>query len=143
MEYRSALRWPSKPALAQDISSRRNPIEGRRLQTMSPSEDRYRAPRLVAFLTVVLSQGAAHYVVDTENVSETGLCLCPKKLFPVGTHLHLAFGQPPDLPTMTARGIVRWNQGGKGVGVEFTLLSPDDHKALRKFVNSQSHGEKV
>ena len=110
---------------------------------MPTSEGRYHAPRLVAFLTVVLSQGATHYVVDTENVSETGLCLGPKKLFPVGTHLHLAFGQPPELPTMTARGIVRWYEGGKGVGVEFTSLSPDDHQALRRFVNSQSRSEQA
>ena len=135
---------PFRTALAQNISSRRDYIRGRRLETMPPSsEEQYHAPRLTAFLTVVLSHGAAHYVVDTENVSETGLCLCPKKLFPVGTHLHLAFGQPPELPTMTARGIVRWNQGGRGVGVEFTSLSPDDHQALRRFVNSQSHSEQA
>jgi hypothetical protein len=105
---------------------------------MPTIEKRERAPRLIAILTVALSQGTAHYVVDTENVSEAGLCLCPRNLFPVGTRLHLVFGQPPELPEMTAQGIVRWFEGGKGVGVEFTSISPDDHQALRRFVNSQS-----
>jgi hypothetical protein len=100
-----------------------------------------RAPRVVAILTVSLREGTAHYVVDTENLSETGLCLCPRKLFPAGTQLHLVFGQPPDLPALSARGIVRWSAGGKGVGVEFTSISAEDRQALTKFVNSQSRRE--
>lgn len=106
---------------------------------MPVREERKRAPRLMAILTVALSEGVAHYVVDTENLSETGLCLCPRKLFPVGTQLHLMFGQPPELPAVTAQGIVRWRDGGKGVGVEFTSISADDQQTLRRFVTSQSH----
>ena len=105
---------------------------------MSTSEERRRTPRLVAFLTVSLSEGTAHYVVDTENLSATGLCLCPKKLFPIGTHLHLVFGQPPELPTITAQGVVRWFDNDKGVGVEFTLITPEEQQALQRFVNSQT-----
>jgi hypothetical protein len=108
---------------------------------MPTIEKRERAPRLIAILTVALSEGTAHYVVDTENVSETGLCLCPRNLFPVGTQMHLVFGQPPELPAITAQGIVRWYEGAKGVGVEFTSISADDHQALRRFVNSQSRLE--
>jgi len=110
---------------------------------MPTIQERKRAPRLIAFLTVSLSEGAAHYVVDTENVSETGLCLCPKKLFPVGTHLHLVFGQPPELPSISAQGIVRWFEGGKGVGVEFSSISDGDRQALVKFIDSQPRGEQV
>ena len=110
---------------------------------MPTMQERQRAPRLIAFLTVALSQGPAHYVVDTENVSETGLCLCPKKLFPVGTQLHLVFGQPPDLPSISAQGIVRWFEGGKGVGVEFTSISADERQALVRFVNWQSSSEQA
>jgi hypothetical protein len=110
---------------------------------MPALEKRKRGPRLIALLTVALSEGAAHYVVDTENVSETGLCLCPKTLFPVGTQLHLVFGQPPELPAISAHGIVRWYEGGKGVGVEFTSISADDHQALRRFVESQSQREQA
>jgi hypothetical protein len=108
---------------------------------MPSTEERKRAPRIIAFLTVVLSEGTAHYVVDTENVSGTGLCLCPKQLFPVGTQLQLVFGRLPELPAITAQGIVRWHEGGKGVGVEFTSMSAEDRQALLKFVNSQSPGE--
>ena len=110
---------------------------------MPTIEERKRGPRLIAILTVALSQGTAHYVVDTENVSETGLCLCPKKLFPVGTQLHMVFGQPPELPAITAQGIVRWFEGGKGVGVEFTSIGPGDRQALQKFVNSHSSHEQA
>jgi hypothetical protein len=113
------------------------------LETMPTSEEQKRAPRLIAFLTVALSEGTAHYVVDTENLSETGLCLCPQKLFPVGTQLHLVFGQLPELPMITAQGIVKWFEGGKGVGVEFTSISADDQQSLLRFVNSQSGAERA
>ena len=99
--------------------------------------------RLSASLTVALSEGSAHYVVDTANVSDRGLCLHPKKMFPVGTQLHLVFGQPPVLPPLSAHGIVRWSEGGKGVGVEFTSISADDRLALLRFVTSQSHHEQA
>jgi hypothetical protein len=108
---------------------------------MTPTvEKRKRSHRVIAFLTVALSEGEAHYVVDTENVSETGLCLCPKKLFPVGTSLHLIFGQPPELPSISTHGVVRWFDGGKGVGVEFTSLSDEHRQALAKFVKPHPVG---
>jgi hypothetical protein len=110
---------------------------------MPTVQERRHAPRIVAFLTVALSEGAAHYVVDTENVSESGLCLCPKKLFPVGTRLHLVFGQPPDLPSISAQGIVRWFEDGKGVGVEFTSMGAEERQELIKFVNSQSSSQQA
>ena len=110
---------------------------------MSTIGERKRAPRISASLTVVLSTGGAHYVVESENVSERGLCLRSKKVFPVGTQHHLVFAGPPELPPLGAEGIVRWSEGGKGVGVEFTSISPDDHQALQRFVNSQSRIEQV
>jgi len=108
---------------------------------MPTVQERRRAPRIVAFLTVALAEGSAHYVVDTENVSESGLRLCPKKLFPVGTHLHLVFGQPPELPSISTQGIVRWFEDGKGVGVEFTSIGAEERQALARFVNSQMSSE--
>ena len=105
---------------------------------MPITPERRRAPRVVAFLTVALSDGQAHYAVDTENLSEMGLRLCPYKLFPVGTELHLVFGQPPDLPTINTNGVVRWFADGKGVGVEFTSISEEHRRALAKFVNSRA-----
>jgi hypothetical protein len=110
---------------------------------MPTIEERRRAPRFNASLNVVLLEGEAHYVVETENVSHTGVCLRSKEVFPVGTQLHLVFGRPPELPALSAQGIVRWSEGGKGVGVEFTSISLDDHQALLRFVNSQSRIEQA
>ena len=132
------LRGAGSECLAYHIAKRQSSPQGWRADTMPDIEKRKPAPRLIALLTVVLSEGVAHYVVDTENVSESGLCLCPRKLFPVGTQLHLVFGQPPELPQITAQGIVRWQGDGKGVGVEFTSISADEQQALRRFVDSQS-----
>ena len=98
------------------------------------------AQRLTASLSVDVSEGDARYTVETKNVSATGLCLLPKKIFPVGTELHLVFGQPPNLPAVTAQGIVRWSEAGKGVGVEFTSMGADERQALVRFVFSQSRG---
>lgn len=101
------------------------------------------AQRVSTSLSVALSEGAATYVVDTANLSNTGLCLRPNKVFPIGTQLRLVFGQPPELPRVTAHGIVRWSERGKGVGVQFTYISPHDHQALLSFVNSQCGGEQA
>jgi hypothetical protein len=66
-----------------------------------------------------------------------------KELFPVGTQLHMVFGQPPELPRLSTDGIVRWSENGKGVGVEFTSIRPGDHQALRRFVNSHFPSEQA
>ena len=110
---------------------------------MAIIEEQKRAPRFSASLTVVLSKGEAHYVEETKNVSDRGLCLLPKKVFPVGTQLHLVFGRPPELPALSAQGIVRWSEGGKGVGVQLTSFRPGDHQALLRFVDSQSQREEA
>lgn len=101
------------------------------------------AQRYNASLTVVLSNARGHFVVETKNLSNTGLCLLPKEVFPVGSKLHLVFGQPPELPRLSTEGIVRWSEGGKGVGVEFTSISPGDRQALLRFLNSQFPREEV
>jgi hypothetical protein len=105
---------------------------------MATKEKWGRPPRINTSLTVVLSQGEAPYVVETKNVSEGGLCLRSKEVFPVGTQHHLVFGRPPELPRISAEGIVRWSEAEKGVGVEFTSITPHDRQAIARFVNSQS-----
>lgn len=98
-------------------------------------------PRVTAEMTVVVSNGKGNYVAQTKNVSHTGLCFRSKEVFPVGTQLHIVFGQPPDLPRLSTQGVVRWSEGGKGVGVEFTFISPQDQRALLRYVNSKSRDE--
>jgi hypothetical protein len=100
-------------------------------------------PRLSTSLTVVLSDGKAQYVARTKNLSDMGLCLHPMEVLPVGTRLHLVFGQPPDLPRLSMEGVVRWSDGGKGVGVQFTFINPHDYRALLKFLNSPSRAQQV
>src|SRR5580658_4225386 len=101
------------------------------------------AARFIATLEVVLMKGEDCYVAETKNVSDMGLCLSPREVFPVGTQLHLVFGQPPGLPRLSAEGIVRWSEGGKGVGVEFTSIRRTDYMALRRFVTSQYRSHEV
>jgi c-di-GMP-binding flagellar brake protein YcgR len=110
---------------------------------MSNVEERRGAPRFSTSLTVVLAEGEAHYVVETKDVSGTGVCLRSIKGFPVGTQHRLVFGRPPELPRLSAEGIVRWSERGKGVGVEFTSISADDRQAIVRFVNSQSRREQA
>jgi hypothetical protein len=109
-------------------------------QSRSSSVTGRQAPRFGVCLGVVLSTGEreAHYFVETQNVSETGLCLRPKKTFPVGTQHRMIFGQPPGLPRIDAVGMVRWSETGKGVGLEFTTISPHDQRTLREFLSSRS-----
>lgn len=98
-------------------------------------------PRVAAAMTAVLSNGKTNYVAETKNLSHTGLCLRSKETFPVGTQLHIVFGQPPELPRLSTQGIVRWSEGGKALGVEFTFISPHDQRVLLRYVNSQSPDE--
>jgi hypothetical protein len=97
-----------------------------------------RTPRLAVSLGVVLSSGEAHYFIETENVSEKGLCLRSERAFPVGTQHRMVFGRPPHLPRINAVGTVKWSRTDKGVGVEFSSISPNDKQALQQFLNSQS-----
>lgn len=61
---------------------------------MPSIDERSRAPRFNASFPVSLSEGAAYYVLDTENVSDRGLCLHSTKVFPVEAELHMVFGRP-------------------------------------------------
>ncbi|MHB8652817.1 MAG: PilZ domain-containing protein [Terriglobia bacterium] len=94
--------------------------------------------RLEVPLAVVLSSGKAHYFIEAENLSEKGLCLRPKRNFPVGAQYRMAFGMPPSLPRISAVGTIRWSKTDKGVGVEFSSISSNDAQTLQQFLNSQS-----
>ena len=86
----------------------------------------------------MLSTGEAHYFIETENLSEKGLCLRPKRNFAVGAQYRMAFGHPPWLPRIAAVGTVRWSRIDRGVGVEFSTINPNDELVLQEFLNSQS-----
>ncbi len=103
---------------------------------MDALSEQRQTPRLAVSMNVVLAAGSAYFVAETENVSESGLRLRTSKAFPVGTHHKLVFGLPPDLPKVSAEGVVKWSDNGKGVGVEFTFIDPNDKPAFLKFLNS-------
>lgn len=98
-------------------------------------------PRLITSLTVVLSDGAAYYVAETKNVSDTGLCFRSNLEFPIGTQLRLVISHPPELPRLRANGIVRWSERGKGTGIEFRFIRPQDYWTLLRFVSLQSRAQ--
>jgi len=102
---------------------------------LTTKETGRQAVRFAVSLGVVVATGEAYYFIETQNVSETGLCLHPKKVFSMGTQHRLVFGQPPRLPRIDAVGRVRWSEAGKGVGLEFLSISPRDQRALREFLS--------
>jgi hypothetical protein len=91
----------------------------------------------------VLEAEKAHYVAESFNVSETGLFLHTKGDFPVGTALRMVIGQPPGLPRVDAEGVVKRVDPGKGVGVEFTKISPEGKKVLTDYLNSLAPTEEA
>jgi hypothetical protein len=105
---------------------------------MSTILGRKPSTRMSAEMTVVLSHDGAIYVAETKNVSDTGLCIRSVEPIPVGTQLHLVFGQPPELPRLSTEGIVRWSEDGKGLGVELISIRPQDQRALERFISMQS-----
>ncbi len=82
----------------------------------------------------ILETGELHFFAETGDLSETGILLHTRQAFPVGTQLRLAFGLSPDLPNITAEGVVRWSETGKGVGVEFISLSSESKQLLQQFL---------
>ena len=95
-----------------------------------------RAQRVDVSLNVVFSAHEAHYFAKAGNLSETGLFVATKKNIPPGTPLHIVFGMPPNLPRISAEGIIRWAKEQEGVGVELTSLTPEQRQSLRTFLDS-------
>jgi PilZ domain-containing protein len=108
------------------------------VRPLTTKETGRQASRFAVSLGVVISTGEAYYFIETQNVSEKGLCLRPKNTFPIGTQHRMVFGRPPQLPRIDAIGTVRWSETGKGVGLEFTSISPHDQCALREFLSFHS-----
>ena len=95
-----------------------------------------RAPRVDVSLNVVFRANESHYFAKAGNLSETGLFVVTKKTIPVNTPLHVVFGLPPNLPRISAEGIIRWAKEQEGVGVQLTSLTLEQKQALQNFLNS-------
>lgn len=101
-------------------------------------DDIRRSRRIKASVGTVLRADDSHYVLETGDLSETGLFLRMKRPFRIGTRLRIVLGQPPHLPRTDAVGVVKRSVDGQGVGVEFTSISLEHWQNLLRFMNSIS-----
>ena len=106
-------------------------------------EEPKRARRVPVTFAIVVEAEQAHYVAESFDVSETGLFLNTKGDFPVGTALRMVIGQPPELPRVDAEGVVKRVDPGKGVGVEFTRISPEGRKTLSDYLSSRAPADEA
>ena len=97
-------------------------------------DDQRSAPRTEFFSDVVLGTEHAHYVGQSENLSESGILVKMKRVLPVGTELKMAFGHPPRLPMVQTAGVVRRQAPGERLGVAFTEISESDLDVLRSYL---------
>ncbi|MCZ6515459.1 MAG: PilZ domain-containing protein [Acidobacteria bacterium] len=96
------------------------------------------APRREFFSDVVLGTQHAHYVGQSENLSESGMLVKMKRDLPVGTELKMAFGHPPRLPMVQTAAVVRRQAPGERLGVAFRGISESDRGALRSYLEQLS-----
>ncbi len=87
-------------------------------------------------LDAVIEAAGALYYAETGTLGEGGLSLRTRKLFAVGTALHIVLGKPPKLPKLDLDGIVRWLRAGTDVGVQFTTLTTQDKAVISAFIKS-------
>ena len=99
------------------------------------------ARRVQVSVASVVQAGDLHYFAETGDLSETGMFIHTKRTFPVGTQLRLAFGLPPDLPHISAEGVVRWSKSDGGVGVEFTSIPAEAREAILRFLSSDTSAD--
>jgi hypothetical protein len=99
-------------------------------------EEHRRAIRVEVSVGAVFQAAESFFYAETGDLSETGLLLHAQKPLPVGTHLHLTFGLPPDLPRIATEAVVKWQKGGEGVGIEFVNLTPEDKERITAFLKS-------
>ena len=96
------------------------------------------APRKEFLSDVVLGTELAHYVGQSENLSESGILVKMKQVLPVGTELKMAFGHPPRLPMVQTAAVVRRQAPGERLGVSFTRMSDSDLGSLRDYLEQLS-----
>ncbi|HET7106815.1 MAG TPA: PilZ domain-containing protein [Candidatus Acidoferrum sp.] len=78
--------------------------------------------------------GAAdHQISRVGTLSMGGIFICAPAPPPVGTKLKLAFEVPGG--EIQTEGIVRNIEPGKGMGIQFTRLSPKDRVLLQRLMN--------
>lgn len=95
--------------------------------------------RLLLRLELNLGAGRLLRMLQTENMSDTGMLVRSSELFPLGTEIEFEFSVPGDEKPIQGRAeIVRHStpeiEKVQGLGVRFTSFSADGHERLRAFL---------
>jgi hypothetical protein len=98
----------------------------------STGERRFPRIALPKGMWVAWYGAAEHQVSRVGTLSMGGIFICAPVLPPVGTKLKLAFEVPGG--EVQTEGIVRNIEAGKGMGIQFTRLSPKDRVLLQRLM---------
>jgi c-di-GMP-binding flagellar brake protein YcgR len=71
------------------------------------------------------------------DLSVGGACIESKPGYAVGSVFNLRFKLSPAGNFITCTAIVRNTRGGRGLGVEFLDLSPEDRERIKSFIEQQ------
>lgn len=71
------------------------------------------------------------------DISQTGAFIEDPRPLPRGRTLQLLIRLGPDSRAITVWGMIRRVEEGKGMGVEFVQISPDDRAALKAFLQKR------
>ncbi len=97
------------------------------------------ARRLLLRLQVHLGQGTVIRMLQTENVSDTGMLVRSSEFFPLGTEIDFEFTVPDDdVPIKGRAEVVRptvpETEKVQGLGIRFMAIERDGHHRLRTFL---------
>lgn len=96
--------------------------------------------RLLVEMAVGIEGSAQRRLVQTQNLSETGMLLRASTAPAVGTPVQLSFRLPDDshpivLEAEIVREAVTSKESVQGFAVRYTRIQPEDRERLREFVN--------
>jgi DNA-binding NarL/FixJ family response regulator len=96
--------------------------------------------RLMVDMEVAISGASQRRLVQTQNLSETGMLLRASESPEVGTHVQLSFRLPDDshplsIEAEVVREAIPGKEGLRGFAVRYVGLRPDDLERIQDFVN--------
>ncbi len=102
------------------------------------------AMRFMANLQVQLADGPSMAMVQTENLSTTGMLVRSTEFFPLGSQVNFEFSLPGDnQPVRGEARVVRHTTGGResvrGVGMVFVEFQADGEARFHDYLEGQVH----
>ncbi len=101
---------------------------------MKPDHERRCGPRVPAHEVAV---ELLDFRPRLRDISQTGAFIEDPRPLPRGRTLRLLIRLGPDSRAITVWGMIRRVEEGKGMGLEFVQISPDDRAALRTFLQER------